>query len=74
MCRAYVDKKQHWLKFCSESPLVLCGIIPTVWLEDNMVRILLQKPGGGHGWSKELGTSLMVSELRALLKLKFKVN
>ena len=60
-----------WL---AESPLLLRGIVPTNWIHDNMAEILLQKPGGGYGWSEELGRSLKVPELRSLLLLRFKVK
>ena len=39
-----------------------------------MGEILLERPDGSYGWSKELGKSLTVPELRALLILKFEVN
>ena len=59
-----------WL---AESPLVLRGVVPTDWLQENMPEILLEKPGGGYGWSDALGQSLKVPELRSLLLLRYKV-
>ena len=56
----------------AESPIVLNGIIPTYWLQENMPEILLEKPGGGYGWSVALGKSLTVPELRSLLLLRYK--
>ena len=73
-CRSYTNATPHHLTFLAESPLVLCGIIPTWWLQDNMAEILLERPDGSYGWSSELGKSLTVPELRALLILKFEVN
>ena len=58
----------------SESPLVLCGIVPTDWLHDNMAQLLLEKPDGGYGWSTKLGRSLTVPELRSLLILRYEVG
>ena len=59
-----------WL---AESPLVLRGVVPTDWLQENMAEILLEKPGGGYGWTDALGRSLKVPELRSLLLLRYKV-
>ena len=65
LCRSFTDATPHMLKFLSESPLVLCGIIPTDWLE---------KPEGGYGWSDKLGRSLTVPELRGLHILSYEVS
>ena len=74
MGRSFTDATPHVLTFLSESPLVLCGIIPTDWLQANMAKILLEKPDGGYGWSSKLGRSLTVPELRSLLILSYKVS
>ena len=73
-CRSYTNATPHHLTFLAESPLVLCGIVPTWWLQDNMAEILLERPDGSYRWSNELGRSLTVPELRALLILKFAVS
>ena len=73
LSRCYNDDTPNALTFLAESPLVLCGIIPTDWLQDHMGEILLEKPGGGYGWSSELGRSLTVPELRSLLILRYEV-
>ena len=39
-----------------------------------MAEILLEKPGGGYGWSSKLGRSLTVPELRSLLILRYEVG
>ena len=39
-----------------------------------MAEILLEKPGGGYGWSSKLGRSLTVPELRTLLILRYEVG
>ena len=74
MCRAFTDALPCDLLFLSESPLVLCGIIPTSWLQANMAKILLERPDGGYGWSDQLGLSLTVPELRGLLILSYQVS
>ena len=74
MGRAFTDAAPSDLIFLSESPLVLCGIIPTWWLQANMARILLEKTEGGYGWSDKLASSLAVPELRGLLILSYQVS
>ena len=74
MCRAFTDASPGDLLFLSESPLVLCGIIPTSWLQANMAKILLERPDGGYGWSDKLCMSLTVPELRSLLILSYQVS
>ena len=74
MGRAFTDAAPSDLMFLSESPLVLCGINPTSWLQANMAKILLERPDGGYGWSDKLGLSLMVPELRGLLILSYQVS
>ena len=72
--RCFTDDTPHLLTFLAESPLVLCGIVPTWWLQDHMAEILLEKPGGGYGWSSKLGRSLTVPEFWTLLILRYEVG
>ena len=74
MClfRSFADVTPNALTFLAESPMVLCGIIPKDWLQDNMAEILWEKPDGG--WSSKLGRSLTVPELRSLLILRYEVR
>ena len=72
--RCHADATPGTLVYLSESPLVLCGIVPTEWLHDNMAQVLLEKPDGGYGWSTKLGRSLTVPELRSLLILRYEVG
>ena len=72
--RCFTNATPHLLAFLAESPMVLCGIIPTWWLQDHMAEILLERPDGTYGWSSKLGRSLTVPELRTLLILRFEVG
>ena len=51
----FTDATPNALTFLAESPMVLCGIIPTDWLQGNMAEILLGNQttatGGAANWA-----------------------
>ena len=63
-----------WLTSMADSPLLLSGVVPRAQMERWLIRALLEKTGGRHGFNVDLVRSLAVAEIRAMAIIQYPVS